>query len=43
VKPASAEVRPGYYSHRSRVHTIPGVALAQKLDPAAALGLPIYL
>jgi len=34
VKPASAEVRPGYYCHRSLVHTIPGVALAQKLDPA---------
>ena len=42
VKPASADVRPGEYCHRSRVHTIPGVALAQKLDPAAALGLPIY-
>jgi len=27
VKSASADVRPGYYSHRSRVHTIPGVAL----------------
>jgi len=33
VKPASAEVRPGWYCHRSRVHTIPGVALAHKLDP----------
>ena len=32
VKPASAEVRPGYYCHRSRVHTIAGVALAQKLE-----------
>jgi len=42
VKPASTEVRLGYYCHRSRVHTIPGVALAQKLNPAAALGLPIY-
>ena len=28
--------------HRSQVHTIPGVAIPQKLDPAVALGLPIY-
>jgi len=38
----SAELRAGEYCHRSRVHTIPGVALARKLDPTAALGLPIY-
>ena len=42
VKPANAELRPGYYCHRSRVHTIPGVALAQKLNPTAALDLSIY-